>query len=172
MPIPTGPPTSIDLYLIHWPNSSIPLAETFRAFNELVARGQTRYVGVSNFSLDQLHQAERLSDVPIATNQVAYNLLTRGPQRSGLLAYCQANDLLLTAYEPLGKGRVLRDATLREIAGHYAATPAQIAIRWLLRQPNVITIPKSSNVEHLQQNLEAVELTLSAEDLAELDRLA
>lgn len=162
----------VDLYLIHWPSSSIPLEETFRAFNELVESGRTRYVGVSNFNLDQLQQAEALSDVPIATNQVEYNVLGRRPERNGVLEHCRDNDILLTAYEPLGKGRVLNDSELARIAEKYEATPAQIAIRWLLQKPQVITIPKSSNEEHLRQNLDALELELAPEDVEQLDQLA
>ncbi len=162
----------VDLYLIHWPNSSIPLEETFRALNELVAGDRARYVGVSNFSLEQLKRAEQLSDVPIATNQVEYHVLTRRPRRNGVLTYCQDNDILLTAYEPLGKGRVLNNRELQHLAEKYDATPAQVAINWLVRQPKVITIPKSDKVNHLQQNLEAVDLELAAEDVTKLNELA
>lgn len=163
--------SSIDLYLIHWPNPSIPLEETFRALNELVASGKVKRLGVSNFDLELLKRAQLLADTPIATDQVKYHLLAREPERTGLLDYCRANDILLTAYSPLGKGSVLRRPELRRLARRLGATPAQIAISWLLHKPGVITIPKASSEEHLKENFEAVDLELSEEELALLDDL-
>ncbi len=161
----------VDLYLIHWPNSSIPLEETFRAFNELAQSGQTRYVGVSNFDLNKLKQAQRLSDSPIATNQVEYSVLTRGPERNGVLEYCQDQNILLTAYEPLGKGRVIHDSGVQQIAFKYKLSIAQVALYWLIQKQKVITIPMSANVEHLRENLKAVEINLTEEDLRTINNL-
>lgn len=162
----------VDLFLIHWPNPVIPLKETFRAFNEIVKSGRVKYVGVSNFSIKQLKRAQAFSDIPISSNQVEYSVLSREPESTGLLAYCQKNHILLIAYEPLGKGRLLHHPGLKRIADESNATLAQIAIHWLIRKPKVITIPMSSKEDHLRENLEAVDLKLSVEILESLDRLA
>ena len=157
-----------DLYLIHWPNKRIPLEETFRALNEFVASGQVRHLGVSNFDLDELQQAQNLSDTPIITNQVPYSLSKRQYVKNGVLAYCQANDILLTAYTPL-KGGVLKNATVRRIAEQHGAAPTQVALNWLIRQRNVIAIPKSADENHLRVNLGALDLQLSQDDIEKLD---
>lgn len=161
----------IDLYLIHWPNRSIPLEETFRALNELVDHGQVRYLGVSNFELDQLEHAQTLSDTPLLTNQVPYNISNRTYARTGVLNYCQSNNILLTAYSPLDRGFLLRDIGIQRIAKKYAATPAQVALHWLVRQSNVIAIPMSANKKHLLANLGALEVELLPEDLQKLDSI-
>lgn len=162
----------LDLYLVHWPNARIRLEETFEALNELVARGQIRHLGVSNFDLGLLKKAQQLSQTPLATNQVPYSLFQRRYVQNGVLAYCQENSITLTAYTPVEKGRVANHAVVRQIAQKYKATPAQVALGWLIRQPMVITIPKSSNLEHLKENLEAVALELSDEDAERLEQLA
>jgi diketogulonate reductase-like aldo/keto reductase len=160
----------VDLYLIHWPNPSIPLDDTFKALNELVVGGKTRRVGVSNFDLKDLQRAQSLSATPIATNQVRYSLLSREPERNGVLKYCQDNHILLTAYSPLKEG-VLSIRALKELAQKYDATPAQVALSWLLSKPRVISIPMSTNIQHLKSNLDAVELELAADDIELLNRL-
>ncbi len=161
----------LDMYLIHWPNPGIPLEETFRALNELVEQGKVRYIGVSNFDLEQLKRAKALARVPLATNQVHYSLLHREPEKNGVLRFCQDNDILLTAYRPLEKGEVLDHPVVREIARQRQATPAQVAIKWLINQPKVIAIPKAVSRQHLEENLGALSVELTAEDLARLDAL-
>jgi len=162
----------VDLYLIHWPNSSIPLEETFRALNELVARGQVRRLGVSNFSLNELKRARELSETPLVTNQVPYSVYERRYVRNGVLEYCQQNGIILTAYTPIEKGRVARDAEIRAIAEKHSATPVQVALSWLIHQPQVIAIPMSTNPKHLKENLGALDVELSEEDFERLNRLA
>ena len=160
----------VDLYMIHWPNNRIPLEETFKALNEAVTSGQVRYLGVSNFNLDELQRAQTLSDTPIITNQVPYSLTERRYVRNGVLAYCQQEGILLTAYSPI-KGNVLKNSTLCRIAEQHNATPAQVALNWLIRQKNAITIPKSTNEQHLRGNLGALDLQLSKEEIEQLDSL-
>lgn len=161
----------LDLYLIHRPNRDIPLEETFRALNELVEQGKVRHLGVSNFNLAQLKRAQSLSASPLITNQVPYNLHNRAYQKNGVLEYCQENGILLTAYSPIDRGHLLRDATILRIAQETGATPAQVALKWLLCQPMVIALPMSSRVEHLQENLGALDLDLSDEQLSALDKI-
>jgi diketogulonate reductase-like aldo/keto reductase len=160
----------VDLYLIHWPNPDIPLNETFRALNELVADGRIRYLGVSNFNVPLLREAMDLAATPIVTNQVLYNLLRREPLENGLLDFCRQHDILLTAYSPLKHG-VLDNSTVQQIAREHDATPAQVAIAWLVQQPKVITIPKTSSVARGIENLDALKLNLNADERKALDGL-
>ena len=161
---------SIDLYLLHWPNPKIPLAETFKAINELLADGRIKRVGVSNFSVEQMQESMRLCEGPIVTNQVHYNLLKREPQHNGVLAFCQRNGVVLTAYSPV-KDVVLQNSVVKSIAARQDVTPAQIAIQWLVRQPLVVTIPKTSDIEHAKDNLAALDLALTDTEIAQLDAL-
>jgi diketogulonate reductase-like aldo/keto reductase len=161
----------LDLYMIHRPNLDFPLEETFRALNQLVKQGKVRHLGVSNFNLAQLQHAQELADTPLATNQVPYNLHNRLYHRNGVLDYCQEQGILLTAYSPIDRGHLANDSALQRLAALCGATPVQIALHWLVRQPQVIALPMSSRREHLQENLGALELKLSAADLQTLDQL-
>ena len=160
----------IDMYLIHWPNPEIPLAESFRALNHLVNVGKIRHVGVSNFDVPLLEQAVKLCQTRLVTNQVHYSLLYRRPQVDGTLKFCQENNMVLTAYAPLRDG-VLAHPAVVEIAHRIAVTPAQVALNWLIRQPGVIAIPHSSNAQRQQENLEAVNIRLGEADVQRLDGL-
>jgi 2,5-diketo-D-gluconate reductase B len=158
----------VDIYLIHLPNPLVPLEETFRALNRLVREGSVRRVGVSNFKLDLLQQAQQLCETSLITNQVPYSIHEREYARNGVLGYCQANDIVLTAYTPLrhtvtGSGRILR-----KIAETHDATPHQVALAWLTAQPRVITIPMSFDPQHQKDNLLAGNIELSPEELKQL----
>ena len=159
---------TIDLYLIHWPNPLLPLKETFRALNELAREGKVRHLGVSNFNLGLLQQAQELSETPILTDQVPYSLSHRSYVKNGVLKFCQEHDILVTAYSPLDRGHLSLDDTLRKIAAAHEATPYQIALAWLVAQPGVITIPMSLNPGHIGENLASAQIELSA---AEMDQL-
>ncbi len=169
----------IDLYLIHWPNPDIPLTDSFCALNHLVDTGKIRRIGVSNFDRPLLEQAAALSETPLFGNQVHYSLFFRKPQEDGTLTFCRENDMTLTAYWPLkdGSGKAaqssasLTNETVSEIADRISATHAQVAINWLVRQPNVVTIPKSSNSERQKENLEASKIKLSDDDVRLLDAI-
>lgn len=161
----------LDLYLIHRPNREIPLDETFRALNQLVEQGKVKYLGVSNFNLEQLKRAQALADTPLVTNQVPYNLHKRTYVDNGVLEYCQENNILLTAYSPIDRGYLLEDPKVKEIAEKYAARPSQVALNWLILQPKVIALPMSTKREHLQENLGALDLELSQEDIQKLDQI-
>jgi diketogulonate reductase-like aldo/keto reductase len=158
-----------DLYLIHWPNPDVPLEESFRALNRVVAEGRVKRIGVSNFDVALLREAQELCETPVVTNQVRYNLYTRAPEQDGLLRYCQENNIVLTAYSPLKDG-VMQNETVQAVARKHGATAAQVAIRWLTRQPQVVTIPMSTNRDHLRQNLEALALALDEEDVQRLNQ--
>jgi diketogulonate reductase-like aldo/keto reductase len=162
---------TIDLYLIHWSSGSVPLSESFRAMNQAVREGKVRYLGVSNFNLKELMEAQEHSETPLVTNQVPYSLTTRRYIRNGVIPYCQENRIIVTAYSPVKEGRRMLSRELEAIAEAHQATPYQIALAWLVNQPWVITIPMSQNPEHLRQNLEAAEIELTEAEMETLNGL-
>ena len=162
----------IDLYLIHWPQAGMKLEETFRGLNKLARDGKVKHLGVSNFNLRLLQELQALSETPLITNQVPYSLSDRSYVHNGVLAYCQHNDILLTAYEPVDKGRLNVNRTLQSVSDAHNATPYQIALAWLISQPRVITIPMSYNPQHIRENFESVDIELSDEELKTLSELS
>lgn len=161
----------VDMYLIHWPSTDIPLDESFRALNKLVADGRVRRIGVSNFDVPLMQRSMALCETPLATNQVLYNVLRRETADNGVLAFCQENDIVFTAYSPL-KHDVLTHPMVKAIAQARGVPSAQVALAWVMRQPRVITIPKSSNLKHAADNLAALSLDLSGDDVRQLDAIA
>jgi diketogulonate reductase-like aldo/keto reductase len=158
----------LDLYLLHW-RGSVPLAETLEAFRTLRTAGKIRDYGVSNFDVNDM---EEVIELPpgngIATNQVLYNLTRRGIERD-LLPWCRERGIPIMAYSPIEQGRILNNRTLKEIAREREATPARVAIAWLLHQPDVIVIPKSSRIKGVEDNRAALDLKLTPEELERLD---
>ncbi|HVH76691.1 MAG TPA: aldo/keto reductase [Stellaceae bacterium] len=159
----------IDLYLLHW-RGSAPFAETLGAFLELQRMGKIRHHGVSN--LDRAEIAEWAS-LPggdnLVTDQVLYNLSRRGPEWD-LIPWCRERHIPVMAYTPLGQGSLLRNPALAEIARRHGGSPAQVALAWLLAQEQTIVIPKATSLEHVRDNRAALDLTLTQEDFAALDR--
>jgi len=158
----------IDLYLLHW-RGGARLEETFEAFHRLRQAGKIGDFGVSNFDLDDMEDAARLDKGLNASNQVLYCLSRRGPEFD-LLPWMRKHAIPLMAYSPLDQGGLLRKSALKKLADEVGCTPAQLAIAWLLAQPGVVTIPKSSSRERVKENLGALEVKLSPQVLAELDR--
>jgi 2,5-diketo-D-gluconate reductase B len=156
----------VDLYMIHWPNPRIPLAATLEAMTALREEGRTREIGVSNFTAAQFGEALDLA--PVIVNQVEYHVYL---DQSALLDVCRERKVELTAYRPLGKGEVTSDPVIDEIAAAHGATPAQVALAWLLGQDGVSAVPKASSPERRRENLGALEVELSAGDRAALDAL-
>lgn len=160
---------SIDLYLLHW-RGDVPLAETVAELERLVHRGLVRRWGVSNFDVADLEAlAAAAGGTRLATNQVLYNLARRGIEHD-LLAWCRERRIPTMAYSPIEQGRILADAALGAVAKRLRATPAQVALAWCLRQPDVLVIPKASSAVHVRENRAAASLALDAEALAALDR--
>lgn len=167
----------IDLYLVHIPNPEIPIKETMKAFDFLVERELIRHIGVSNFSVEQMKEAQTHTQNKIVANQIEYNLLTRNQgnttidMESRIVPYCQENDIVVIAWKPLARARLVRSGfeILDELAEKYSRTQAQIAINWLISKKSVITIPKASNVKHLKENLGAIGWSLDKEDACRLD---
>ena len=160
----------LDMYLLHW-RGSIPLDETLEAFERLRSEGKIRHWGVSNFDVDDMEELLPLTSgtgMPVAANQVLYNLLRRGIEYD-LLPWCRTRGIPVMAYSPLEQGLLAENKTLHAIAERLTATPAQVALAWVLRQPDVVAIPKAGHLEHVRENRSAIEVELSPEDLAELD---
>ncbi len=160
---------SIDLYLLHWPGSS-PFSETLEAFTALKSSGKIRYWGVSNFDVREMDEVVALpGGGAVASDQVMYNLNRRGIEFS-LVAWCEKHRIPIMAYSPLDQGKLLRSRAVEAVAARHSATAAQVALAWVLRQQNMIVIPKAGSEEHVRENYGALNLRLSAQDLAELDR--
>lgn len=158
----------VDLYLIHWPGMGVNYGETFRALNKLVRDGKVKHLGVSNFNIKFLKQAQSLSETPIINNQVPYSISDRSYVRNGMLEYYQQNDIFLTAYSPVDEGRLKVNQTLRSIAEAHGATPYQIALAWLTSQPRVVTIPMSHDPIHIKENFESANIKLTQSEIEQL----
>jgi diketogulonate reductase-like aldo/keto reductase len=159
----------IDLYLLHW-RGSVPLAETLAGFARLQRDGKIRHHGVSNFDLNDMKEWVGLAGgESVAANQILYNLSRRGPEFE-LIPWCRERRVAIMAYTPLEQGRMLHHKGLGEVAARHGATPAQVALAWLLRQDGMIVIPKATQAEHVRENRAALDLRLTADDLAVLDR--
>ena len=157
----------VDLLLMHWPGEGVPLEETLGAMRELQEDGSVLHVGVSNFSPSLVEEAAEHAD--IFCNQVQYH-----PYRNqdALLDQAQKMDYLLTAYTPLSRGGVQRDATLREIGEAHNKTATQVALRWLVQQEKVSAIPKATGEEHLRENLDVFDFELSDEEMRSISSLS
>ncbi|MBX3155336.1 MAG: aldo/keto reductase [Deltaproteobacteria bacterium] len=158
----------IDLYLLHW-RGPFPLADTIEGFERLIEAGKIRMWGVSNFDVEDL---EELSSVrggrACQTDQVLYNLTRRGIEWD-LHPWCRERRMPIMAYSPIEHGRLVEDLALLEIARRHRATPAQVAIAWVLRQHDMIAIPKAATPDHVRENHGALAITLSRLDVEELD---
>jgi diketogulonate reductase-like aldo/keto reductase len=159
----------IDLYLVHWPGRpGTNYTETFRALNELVHAGKVKHLGVSNFKLRLLKQAQQLSETPILTDQVPYRLPDRTYVENGVVDYCQQNDILVTAYSPVKFRNLPVNKTIQAIADAHSSTPYQIALAWLVAQSRVITIPMSFNPQHIKENFGSADIELTGEEFKTL----
>ena len=160
----------LDLYLLHW-RGTVPLDETLGAFDALERQGKIRHWGVSNFDVNDMEELVRLTgkvDSAVSSNQVLYNLMRRGIEYD-LLLWCRTRRVPIMAYSPLEQGRLAKDKTVQAIARRLDATPAQVALAWVLRQQGVVAIPKAAHFEHVREDRGALDIELSSEDLDELD---
>ncbi len=157
----------IDLLLIHWPNREIPMEEPFKAFKELVENKKVRSIGVSNFTISHIKEAKSISKVSIATNQVEYHPYLNQEE---LLKYCIENNIVITAYSPLARGRILKDSLLNEIAKKHKKTVSQVALKWLI-QKGMIVIPKASSESHLKENFDIFSFELTKEEINSINSI-
>jgi len=158
----------IDLYLLHW-RGSVPLAETVLGFEDLQRRGWIRRWGVSNFDVDDLHELDAVpGGTACSANQVYYSLSERGVEFA-LAGVQRARSMPLMAYSPIDQGALAGAAALRAVAARHSATPAQVALAWLVAHPGVIVIPKAVRADHLRHNWDAMRLQLDDPDRAAID---
>lgn len=159
----------IDLYLLHW-IGRYPFSETVRAFTELQQEGKIVRWGMSNLDVkDMEHILALPKGTACAANQVLYNLKERGIEFD-LLPWSRRHGIPIMAYTPLGEGRLRHHKTLAEIARRHDATPTQVMLAWMTRQPGIIAIPKAGSLVHVEENARSLDLTLTEEDLHEIDQ--
>lgn len=159
----------VDLLLLHWPDNRVPLSETTPALCELQKQGLTRHIGVSNFNIAHLVEAQKYADVPLVVNQVEFHPFIK---QDTLQAFMNNHHILLEAYSPLARGDVFDNDIIKQIADTHNITPAQVSLAWILSDKSRVAIPKTSNPDHLQGNLDAIKVQLSADELEQINTLA
>ncbi len=165
----------MDLYQLHWPTSHVPIAETMKAMEKLVQDGMVRYLGVSNFSVGQMKEAQAaLSREEIVSNQVEYSLVDRAVEEE-ILPYCQRENITLIAYSPLGQGRIARGRggpfkVVDEIGSRLGKSRSQVALNWLLQHESVVVIPKATDKKHVRENAAASGWKLGAKEFQDIDK--
>jgi len=159
---------TIDLYLLHW-RGSVPFEETVGALEKLVTQGKIRRWGVSNLDLAEMERLAKVKDGErVASNQVLYSLTQRGIEFD-LAPWCAKRRIQVMAYSPLDQGAIASNRALQSVARPLSITPAQVALAWVMRDPNVVAIPKATRLEHVRANLAAAEIKLDEAALAALD---
>jgi 2,5-diketo-D-gluconate reductase B len=156
----------VDLLLIHWPTDVAPIEETVSALDQARQKGWTRLIGVSNYTTEQVRRAAAVA--PIATDQVEYHPFLG---QDALLSVLRENGMFLTAYSPLAHGRAIGDGTLDAIAEAHDVSGPQVALRWLLQQPDVVALPRSEDPEHIASNLDVFGFSLTDDEVARIDAL-
>ncbi|PLS20928.1 aldo/keto reductase [Neptunicoccus cionae] len=156
----------VDLLLLHWPSRDVPIADTISALNDLISAGKVRHGGVSNFTMDMVNQAQAALNTPLAANQIELHPLI---DQTRMIAHLDSKGIPVEAYSPLAQGKVMENATLREIGNAHDVSPAQIALAWILTRPMSIALPRTSNPDRLADNLRAADIVLSVEEIAHID---
>lgn len=161
----------IDLYILHtYPDEGIDIKETMRALDELVAQGAIKHIGASNMTPKRFADAQQNTQNKIVCNQLHYNVQYREAEASGALEHAQQNDTFLVAWRPIQKGAIPPTSVIADLAAKYNKTPTQIMLNWLISQQNVVTISKTSSVDHLKENLGALDWTMEPEDIEKIRR--
>ncbi len=158
----------VDLLLIHWPSTTVPMGETLRAMEEAKAQGRVRHIGVSNFTVAHMREAIETHKAEIFCNQIEYHVLL-GQNR--VLDFARARGIMVTAYCPLARGRIGGQPELVAIAKRHGKSTAQVALRWLIQQDGVAAIPKSSKREHIAANFALFDFALSESEMVEIGKL-
>ncbi|ASQ04711.1 aldo/keto reductase [Sinorhizobium meliloti WSM1022] len=159
----------VDLLLLHWPGSDVPMAERIGALNEVRNAGKVRHIGISNFNTTQMEEAARLSDAPIATNQVEYHPYL---DQTKVLQTARRLGMSLTSYYAMANGKVPADPLLTEIGGRHGKTAAQVALRWLVQQQDVTVLSKTATEARLKENFAIFDFALTREEMAAVRELA
>ena len=158
----------VDLLLLHWPSRTVPMAETIAALNKAKQSGLCRHIGISNFTVSQVDEAVALSDEPLVCNQIEFHPLIN---QDKVRAACSRHGLAVTAYCPIARNRVADEPVVKRIATKHNATPAQVALAWLAGLGDVISIPRSSKPVRLKDNLKALDIALSQQEMEEIGGL-
>src|SRR4051794_17736510 len=158
----------VDLLLVHWPQPKVPFTETLGALAKAKRQGLTRHIGVSNFTLAMLEEAVHVCPEPLVTNQLEYHCYL--PQDM-MLAALKRHGMILTAYCPVARGKLLDDPTVGEIANAHGKTHAQICLRWLIQQPGVAAVPRALEERHIAENLDLFDFSLSEDEMRRLTAL-
>lgn len=162
--------TYIDLLYIHAPWDDAPWRDAIPQIDDLIDSGVVRYFGVSNFTIADMVEASKMARHPIAANQMNYNVLYKKEVDDVFHNYCQQHNIQIVAYQPIKRQAVLTDPAIQDIARAHGATPGQVALAWLLAHAS-LPIPKATQKQHIDENIGAVKLRLSEEELDQLDRL-
>jgi len=160
--------SDVDLLLLHWPNPQVPLADTIGALCKVKRAGLARHIGVSNFTVALLEEANQLSSEPLVCNQIEIHTYL---DQSKVVAACRRHGMAVVAYSPIARGRVKDDAVLRRIGKKYGKTGAQVCLRWLAQQ-GIIVIPRTSKMERLRENFALFDFSLSDDDMKDIGGLA
>lgn len=158
-----------DLILIHWPDPDVPLKETLGALSRVRRDGRARHIGISNFPVALIEEAVAISDEPIVTNQVEWHVYL---DQSKVLDACRRHGISVTCYCPIARGKVVGDPLMADVAARHGKSETQVALRWLVQQPGVVAIPRTSNRQRLAENLDIADFALSEEDMAAIGGLA
>ncbi|HEX9804785.1 MAG TPA: aldo/keto reductase [Candidatus Dojkabacteria bacterium] len=156
----------LDLYLMHWPDRSISLEETFRALKESQDEGLIKSFGVSNFTIHHLQDALKLGH-KFVNNQVEFH---PSLNQKDLLEFCQNNEISLTAYSPIGRGKDLELEVIKKLSEKHSRPASQIILNWLISK-DIIAIPKASKKEHIEDNFKTLEFSLTPQDIEEIDAI-
>lgn len=159
----------VDLLLLHWPNEAVPLEVQIGELNAVRERGLARHIGVSNFNTALMAEAVRLSTAPLATNQVEYHPYL---DQTKVLEAAKAHGMALTAYYAMADGKVLSDPVLQEIGAAHGKSAAQVVLRWLVQQPDVVTLSKTATESRLAENLAIFDFALTQDEMARIHTLA
>jgi diketogulonate reductase-like aldo/keto reductase len=159
----------VDLLLLHWPQSNVPLAERIAALNEVRDAGKVRHIGVSNFNTALMAEAAALSPAPIVTNQVEYHPYL---DQSAVLGSARKHGMSITAYYAMADGKVIDDSVVKEIGKVHGRSPAQVVLRWLVQQDSVVALSKTVSEERARSNFEIFDFELSTEEMQALHNLA
>ena len=158
----------VDLLLVHWPQPKVPFSETLGALAKAKRRGLTRHIGVSNYTIAMLDEAVRVCPEPLVTNQVEYHAYL--PQ-DRMLAALKRHDMILTAYCPMARGKLLNDPVIGEIAKTHGKSIGQICLRWLIQQPMVAAVPRPLEEAHIEEDIDVFDWSLSEEEMRRISAL-
>lgn len=162
----------IDLYLIHQFNPNISLQETMRAMDYLIEQKMIKNIGVCNFTIEQLKKAQSYTKNKIAANQIHYNVMFREPEQSGIIRYCQENDIMIIAWRPFQQGLLteITKSLIDEMVSKYNKTPSQISAIWLMAQPNTVVLSKLNNVNDIEKIIEASNVKIDSKDVEKFNK--